>query len=347
MSAYGTKPLLGPSYQPLRRAFWDVPVRPPARSSLARVLVVFGGTDASGLRDSTVAALAAAYPEVVFDVVDTPRTAEEMRDAMLAADAAVTAAGQTLHELARTGTPSVAVCVADNQLAQARAWEEAGAIVLAGSTGDFRITETIVASLGDLVDPATRARMSHAGPALVDGQGALRVARALLGRMLDQRTRFVPATGQDEDAMLALANDPVVRASSLSTEPISPDSHRGWFAHRLTHPETSMMLLAWDGPVLAGQVRLDMSSSEALVSISIAEGYRGLGWGPLLLENAVRRLARERPTVTTLVANVRPENAASIAMFEKAGFTRSAGSPADPVAAEAGAIEFRREASAK
>ncbi len=38
-----------------------------------------------------------------------------MRDVMLSSDVAISAGGQTLYELARTGTPTVAVSVADNQ----------------------------------------------------------------------------------------------------------------------------------------------------------------------------------------------------------------------------------------
>lgn len=335
---YGDAVLLGARYQLLRKAFWEVPARCAARPSLSRVLVIFGGTDARDLRESTVELLADRFPDVVLDVVDDPRTAAEIRDAMLAADVAVTAAGQTLYELARTGTPAVAVAVADNQIPQARALADAGVIVLAGEAGEFAVRERIADGLASLEPMDAREQMSRRGPQLIDGRGALRVARAVLGRALRERVRLQAATPRDEDAVLALANDPVVRASSLNTEPITPEAHRAWFAHRLMRPRESMMLLAWDDGALAGQVRFDVSGNQAVVSISLAAGYRGLGWGPLLLEDAIRRLGREHTDVTTLIANVRRENTASIRLFEGAGFVSDG--------ADAGvgsvAITFRR-----
>ena len=45
---------------------------------------------------------------------------------MLEADIAVSAGGQTLFELARVGTPTAAVCVADNQINNLRGFTKLG-----------------------------------------------------------------------------------------------------------------------------------------------------------------------------------------------------------------------------
>ncbi|MBN2839422.1 MAG: hypothetical protein JXP37_00485 [Coriobacteriia bacterium] len=175
-------PLLGVGYQLLRSEFADIAPR-TLRAEVQRVLVVSGGTDAAGAREAFAAAAHGAYTDAEIDVVVTPRTAAELRDAMLVADVAVSAAGQTLYELAATGTPTVAVTVAENQVAQARAFERAGAVVLAGAWGEPGTIEAVVGALAGLADPVRRAAYSAAARALVDGGGAERVATRLVGEV--------------------------------------------------------------------------------------------------------------------------------------------------------------------
>ena len=99
---------------------------------------------------------------------------------MLQADLAVSAAGQTLYELAHVGCPVVAVRMAENQEGQMRAFAAAGTLLPGGSVekdADFSGVRATVGRL--LADPAARAAMSAAGRRMVDGGGARRVAEAI------------------------------------------------------------------------------------------------------------------------------------------------------------------------
>ena len=101
---------------------------------------------------------------------------------MSRASLAVTAAGGTCWELACLGVPMVTVVTAQNQIEVDRTLREAGASASAGALDDAlgaRLRET-VASL--MADDAKRRRMASRGRALVDGQGATRVARAISAR---------------------------------------------------------------------------------------------------------------------------------------------------------------------
>lgn len=178
--------LLGSRYQLLRPEFAGLDQR-AIREEVARVMIVSGGSDAAGMLSAVGAAVAAASPNIVLDVVDSPRTAAEMREAMLSADIAVTAAGQTLYELAATGTPAIAICVADNQVAQAKAFEEAGAITLAGTWGESDFLGRVQSSLRTLSPAAPRRAMSAAARNLVDGLGASRVASVCVDAALRSR----------------------------------------------------------------------------------------------------------------------------------------------------------------
>lgn len=48
--------------------------------------------------------------------------AERMKDVMAGSDLAISAAGQTLYELARIGLPTIAIAVARDQLGNVEGW---------------------------------------------------------------------------------------------------------------------------------------------------------------------------------------------------------------------------------
>lgn len=95
---------------------------------------------------------------------------------------AVSAGGQTLYELAWAGCPTIAFETVENQASHLEAMAVAGVVRSVGaiSLPGFlcRIRSHIEALLGD---PGARQAMSAAGRHLIDGRGALRMARKLMG----------------------------------------------------------------------------------------------------------------------------------------------------------------------
>ena len=106
-----------------------------------------------------------------------------MRDLMLKADISISAGGQTLYELARTGTPTVAVGVADNQKYNLQNWAELGFIEFAGFWNERNIENRILESFKRLLPLEERVKRSQVGQSLVDGQGARRVVQYLLSKV--------------------------------------------------------------------------------------------------------------------------------------------------------------------
>jgi spore coat polysaccharide biosynthesis predicted glycosyltransferase SpsG len=199
--AADTRLLLGPRYALLRQEFIEAR-RPAARSAVRRVLVTTGGSDVDGwiLRLTTIAKT--VLPAATIDVVVGPCFSlsalnalsdlaasrgvvlhlqpRDICNLMLAADVALTGGGQTLFELAATGTPVVAVCLADNQRDNIASLSSAGALVHAGDAGDTTIDQRLAHTLEALAhDPTRRETMSRAGQVAVDGRGAMRVAQSL------------------------------------------------------------------------------------------------------------------------------------------------------------------------
>ena len=200
-SAGDTKFLLGPAFCIIRKELWDVPVR-QTREQPENVLLSLGGDDPHRLMPRLLSAMDALpaceltaivgpffrHAEDIQRIASTLKhdvrivpSPESVRELMLRADLAVSAGGQTLYELARVGCPAVVITTADNQRLQVQAIAEQGAIVPVGHAQDDNIVEHAVSALHALwQDAGRRAVMSAAGQRLTDGQGALRVARALI-----------------------------------------------------------------------------------------------------------------------------------------------------------------------
>ena len=198
--ATGTRFLLGPRYALLDPRYAAAPT-PRGAARVGRVLVSLGGGRHEARLLPVLAALDAALDGVDVDVVvgrggDGPRLAAAarasrnrvaihadaagLRELIEAADLAISGAGMTLYELAATATPTVMVCMADNQRPNVEAFERAGAALAAGERGDPGLFAVLRSALLRLAaDGGLRATLGARGRALVDGQGAARVARAI------------------------------------------------------------------------------------------------------------------------------------------------------------------------
>ena len=127
------------------------------------------------------------------------------------------------------------------------------------------------------------------------------------------------ATADDVNLYFNWRNDEVVAAQSFDSNPIDFELHRLWFEKKLAHPNAFLYVFLHCG-VDAGQVRFDCRRSQADISYSLANGYRGRGLATPLMLQAIHRFNRDCPTVNTLVAQVKPDNIASVRVFEKLHF---------------------------
>lgn len=332
----GTAALRGPRFQPLRRPFWAPALR-PLRDDIEAILVVMGGTDVRGLVPRVVSALSAAFPLAKLDVVRGDRSAAAMAEAMARADLAVTAAGQALFELAAMGLPSVGIVAAGNQRSNADGWVDAGFLRLAGAWRDPELDRSIVRAVGECWPRDVRERSSRAGRALCDGRGALRVAERAVNAWRASWLAVRPASIADEAALLAVSNDPQVRAASFDSEQITVGEHHAWLEERLRDPG-SVLFVIEDASGVVGIIRFAVERATASVSIALAPRVRGRGLAVPLLERGLSGLVAARPDVTRAVALVRADNGASRALFAAAGFTGEG--PVEP--REATSVHFAR-----
>jgi len=196
----------GTSYQVVREEFRDMAVRlPPGR--IRHVLVMTGGDDPLRLSGPVVSLLEsismqcldpfkielvcgpfAILPQVAkYCQVEIYRHPPNLVELMQQADLAISAGGQTLYELARCGTPTIAFCSGADQENNLRALEALGVI---RNTGDARAPNwlsNLAQAVQELVEnPALRNEMALRAQQLIDGRGADRLAQAIVGLVVDR-----------------------------------------------------------------------------------------------------------------------------------------------------------------
>lgn len=330
--------LLGPDYAMLRQEFRLGRQRRSDRfDEIKRVLVSFGGVDPDNLTGSAVAAARRALPHAQLDVVATHLfchlpvlssivqqyarvklhvDAGNMAELMQVADIAIGAGGTTSWERACLGLPSLVVVAAANQQATADALTRLGCAlpVPAGP----RLENELATALQALSSSSALLRlMSVAAQQAVDGRGIDRVARAIMPTAVEMR----PARDSDARLVWQWRNSPEIRATSADSSEILWDDHRAWFARKLDDPQT-LMLLAEHAGEAVGFVRFDLVQDRAMVSIFLAPGFAGRGFGLAALQGGESWLRAHNPEIRAFYADVRPENHASIALFESAGYGR-------------------------
>ncbi len=331
--------LLGTRYTPLRKPFWQTPDR-EVKEHLDSIMVTFGGDDIrnltpkvlrllanefSGIRKTVVVGRGFKNIEEIKAAADTNTDlfyypdAEEMKQLMLCSDLAISAGGQTIYELARTGTPTIAIVVAENQVFSVNKWKETGFIEYAGSWNSKSLLTRLKESIIRLENKSLRKAMSDIGRSLVSGDGAMNIVSSCLKYFLKKHLTVRKVSPADIDKIYLLSNDPYVRKNSFNERLIDYNSHKEWFFNTL-RSKNCLFLVAELKGCFAGQLRYEIQHDIATISISINKELRGLGIGEVFVEKSLSFLKGENPVVKSINAYVKEGNLASIRLFEKLGF---------------------------
>lgn len=116
------------------------------------------------------------------------------------------------------------------------------------------------------------------------------------------------------------ANDPETRAASFNSAPIPWNDHVRWYEETLKSEERLLYIAEIDETPVS-MIRLDRlrdAPSRAIVNINVSPENRGRGIGRSTLEAASRLAAQLR--IVQLVAEILPNNAASIRTFASVGY---------------------------
>lgn len=330
--------LLGPRYALLRPEFAKARAEMTVRGEVPqRILVFMGGIDATNTTRMVLLGIAALHrPDLAVDVVATASNShvtalgaefgglsgltlsldvQDMARRLALADIAIGAGGSAMLERACVGVPSLTIAIAENQEPGAEALGARGSALYLGRAADLDAMAVRDALSVMLRSRTLRRSLMERSAALVDGRGAERIAPLMLGRSLALRL----ACADDSKNVFEWRNDERTRKYSGDGDFISLEQHERWFTAMLID-SARKMLIAEEGGVRVGVVRYDIAGDKAEVSIYLVPGNSGRGLGESILVAGEAWLSRACPDVRELRAVVRRENAASLRIFESAGF---------------------------
>lgn len=131
--------------------------------------------------------------------------------------------------------------------------------------------------------------------------------------------RLRPVTAEDAALLFVWLNRPDSLAASLDTSaPVAWDVHKGWFDARLADPRTRIWIVERDAAPVGG-IRLQDKGDGPEIAIYIDAPARGAGVAGAALGLALDEAHSVWPG-SEAIARVRPDNAASRRLFERAGF---------------------------
>ena len=187
--------LIGPVFAPIREMFSVACYR--VSDLVSTILVTTGPTNPNGVLERLASCCAEAMLEASIHIVVGANARFEgedsfesrfvfhhdprnMRSLMLASDLVVSAGGTTLYELAALGVPTIALPITENQLANVSGWRKR-CLGFALQSVEWENGELISMIHSLATDVALRQALSSEMREACDGQGARRVAEAILG----------------------------------------------------------------------------------------------------------------------------------------------------------------------
>jgi len=177
------KYLLGEKYIIIRDEFQKQKAKKNP-DEIDSILLLSGGTNQKEIAPKMLKYIENYFPYAKKEVVINKFIkASQLRDMMYHSDFAVSTAGQTLNELAATGTPTIAIGVADNQAFNLKGYHQAKFIKNIIWWNDNNFKKKFIDSLHDIKDKESRKRKSVIGKKLVDSQGASRIVKYILSRI--------------------------------------------------------------------------------------------------------------------------------------------------------------------
>lgn len=319
--------------------------RPRAKPS--RLMISMGGSDPANATGFVLSALAGLEPKIRdslhVDVVlgggcphiealrlqassialkvelhiDTP----DIAGLLARADLAFGASGGTSWERCCLGVATIMLVLAENQRFIAGRLSARGAALNLGVWPEVQPEAVREAFLSLHDDVEALAAMRSAARELCDGEGARRVAEAILDYRSASGDPITLRPMQDGDAgtLFRFQTAPGARVYHRNPEPPAWDEHRAWFKKRLADTTRPFFMIEIAGEP-AGMVRLDQREGqpgeyEVSILVDPARQKQGLG------QTALRLLRLYHPDLTVF-ANVSPKNTASQKIFENAGYTK-------------------------
>lgn len=331
--------LAGPEYIILRDTFREAsPVL--LQPKVSNVLITLGGTLQPSLLQNMIQVICSKFQEITFHilignmaepllkeelhlpsniVLHRYAPSDEMKRLMTNSDLVITAAGQTIYEILALGIPFIPIQIAENQGRNMQALFEKGLIGSKVVWESPIFEENLKKVFIHMLDADVRRRQSNKYDGMVDGKGPRRIIDALLYRREDA-VFLREATIEDSQQVFDLSNQQHVRKYSINSNPILWETHQVWYNRILSSQVHYFLVVTDDSNQVLGQIRYELSSNIAVISISLSKKIIGKKVSQPLIRQSLEMVQQEWRGVQKIIAYISNENLASKKTFEKAGF---------------------------
>ena len=331
--------LYGPRFALLRREFQTASVKLDLNNDgRLRILVTFGGVDPPGAALRIVQALAPVATAMALSVrvltgaantrasefaefaashtdwMEVKSAVTDMSAEYAWADRIISAGGSSCLEWLRYRKPGWVVSIAENQHPIVEAMRNQNLAFPGGRIEDYPDDVSLRSVLQDWLKGEAPTPAS-----VVDAWGAARVAAWLDDSMIFVR----PVDAQNESDvrfLFELANEASVRNAGFHNNPIPWKTHVAW-VHRHTESPASLLLCGEHHELgRCAFVRFHQRAERDWeVGIAVTPESRGRGIARAVVDHGIQLLRSLHPDIRIL-AVVKPENEASIALFRSLSF---------------------------
>jgi UDP-2,4-diacetamido-2,4,6-trideoxy-beta-L-altropyranose hydrolase len=178
-------------YTPLRKEFWSKS-KFKVKKKIKKILVFFGGGDIHNLSDRFIKIMPELYKNYHLTVISKKKKkiknvkflkfmkAKELKKNILNCDLVITSGGQTLYELACIGCPALVVSDTKYDIEDINAWKKKGTIIYLGKWNRIKFNDNFKKKFKKIKFYSVRKKFSENGRELIDGKGALRLAKKII-----------------------------------------------------------------------------------------------------------------------------------------------------------------------
>lgn len=233
-------------------------------------------------------------------------------------DVAICPASTISLECCATGIGLVSGCTAPNQSGILNMLIKHNAAVDFGDLKQISI-ESIRGQIENLIEqPEKFNTQIRNQQEMIDGNSPARILN-IFTDLARERLHFRFANIDDAKLYFKWTNDPVVRSNSFNQQPVTYENHVKWFDSKLNAEYCKLYLFFNNENSPVGQVRIDKSSNDLIIGISVDAAFRGKSYSTEMLKKSTLDYFHRYPA-SVINAYIKTENTASYNVFLRAGF---------------------------
>lgn len=323
--------LLGGDYIILREEFWRVPPK-TIRDKAKNILITFGGMGCKSFIKKLLNFLSSNFPLFSYHIVNnydlgsnphsnfkfySALSALKMRNLMQKCDLCISAGGQTLYELGRTGVSTIGICFTENQELNLRTCADKGFVEYIGWFKDKMIFDRLNGAIKKLDFKKERSNKYRTARSTVDGLGVKRLVEGILANRMEIRA----VTKKDCRNLWVWRNHSGVRRWCFKDKKIPFKQHQKWFTDVLNNKNMHMYIVENGKKEALGQIKLERNKTAAHINVNLNPKFFGRKLGHKIIQQATQNFLNEKPRVKLITAEVIKGNMASLKAFQKANYT--------------------------